>query len=182
MIRPILILLGSVCCLFWSVTVQAVNASIETTTDPIVDTELQSLGTEIRDGTGGVAIPVVRIKVNTVNGAAFQLDISSLKVSKLVLHDGTNYVGTPYREGDFTTYSMDMIAATQSQGTLGHIQPTLPGSSQFNTGSVSLTFNQNTPTANTVNYKYLLRTVLPINRALFTGTFKDTLTISVSDL
>ena len=122
---------------------------------------------------------IAKIILNSTHDAGFSLTLNSLKNSHLIRFDDASY--TSAIAGNKTAYTIDMVPAITNQGTLGCQAPTLPLNTSLSS-DITLTYLPQVPTQNTVDYVYFLRINTQDNKALFRGSFRDDLTLTLSDL
>jgi len=122
---------------------------------------------------------VIVLELDSVNPNGFILEISSLKTSNLVLYNGSYQ--TMSNPGNVTPYTISIAPVTVGQGTLGMTAPTYPSNVSLST---PYTINFDTvPSANeTLDYKLQLKMTIPANALLFSDSFTDNLTFSITDL
>ena len=115
---------------------------------------------------------------NTNNSTGFRLTISSLKTGNLVRYIAPNYQ-TMTNTGNVAPYTFSWVPSTVSQGTLGWVEPSLPTNASL-ASPVTIDYVVNAANT-TVNYKYKFVITIPAKPALFSGTFRDSITLTMVD-
>ena len=157
--------------LSFSFTIIATTLTFDT-----VHSDLDTL-TDLTYGNTNKTVLVLELDSTNPNG--FTLGISSLKTGNLVRYEG-GYQTMSY-PGNVASYTFSMAPVTVGQGTLGMTAPTYPSNVSLAT---PYTINFNTvPSANeTIDYKLQFKMTVPANNALFSASFTDSLTFSITDL
>jgi len=118
------------------------------------------------------------ISIDSTLGAApngFRLEIASLKNGEFVRFLNPGYADS-LLSGNVSDYTFSIVSGT---GTLGCTEPGLPISHALAT-PIILDFVS--PVSDTVEKKYHFVFTAPSKTALFSGTFRDELTVTLSDL
>ncbi len=124
---------------------------------------------------------LAKITINSLQSESpdgFTFGVSSLNSGKLLrvtVPSPLAYSATGYT-GDEANYTFTMVSGS---GTLGATEPTLPVAHELST-PISLSFE--TVTGDTTDKVYDFSFTVPAKSSLFSGTFGDTLTVTISDI
>ena len=121
-------------------------------------------------------LAIITIDSQSPNG--FRLAISSQKLGSLVRKPTPQTYADSGIDGNVAPYTFTL--ASNGNGTLGCAEPSLPIDHPLST-TITLDFDQ-AVVADTVGKEYMCLFTVPGKNTLFSGTFGDELTVTLSDL